>query len=134
MYRIPYADPAAVIADAFGLLLPPEREDVDQWACGKRWMANAGGGVVGRYSHLDTPYTVEPSRCLTSQLYLTTALVGPGQCGKTVICENWLGHSVDTDPASFLWYMQSDDVHPTADGQLVIAAAVEERMRAAHLV
>ena len=31
-------------------------------------------------------------------------------------------------------YMQSDDVHPTADGQLVIAAAVEERMRAAHLV
>jgi acyl-CoA thioesterase-1 len=31
-------------------------------------------------------------------------------------------------------YMQSDDVHPTSDGQLVIAAAVEARMRATHLV
>lgn len=31
-------------------------------------------------------------------------------------------------------YMQSDDVHPTAGGQLVIAAAVEARLRAAHLV
>lgn len=30
-------------------------------------------------------------------------------------------------------YMQSDDVHPTADGQLAIAAAVEQRMHAARI-
>ncbi|GAB3795514.1 hypothetical protein GCM10028798_04370 [Humibacter antri] len=31
-------------------------------------------------------------------------------------------------------YMQSDDVHPTADGQLLIAAAVERSLQKHHLV
>ncbi|GAB3394550.1 hypothetical protein GCM10027568_25370 [Humibacter soli] len=31
-------------------------------------------------------------------------------------------------------YLQSDDVHPTVDGQLVIAAAVEKGLESAHIV
>ncbi|MGN6125148.1 MAG: SGNH/GDSL hydrolase family protein [Humibacter sp.] len=31
-------------------------------------------------------------------------------------------------------YLQSDDVHPTVDGQLVIASAVEEGLESAHIV
>jgi phage terminase large subunit GpA-like protein len=82
---------------------------VPAWAVRDRWLNNAGGGHVGRYSHEKAPYTVWPSRCLTGLEYLTVAVVGPGQVGKTVIAENWLGHSVVTDPADILWYMQSDD-------------------------
>lgn len=109
MAEVAYANAYDLVADVWAGFLPPERIDVPKWAETKRWLNNAGGGHVGRYSHDKAPYTVWPSRCLTSLEYLTVAVVGPGQVGKTVIAENWLGHSVDTDPADFLWYMQSDD-------------------------
>lgn len=109
MAEVAYADARALVLEAFEGLLPPERIDVPTWAEQKRWLNNTGGGYVGRYSNEEAPYTVGPSRCLTMLKYDTTAIVGPGQCGKTVAAENWLGHSIDTDPANFLWYMQTDD-------------------------
>ncbi|WP_374572550.1 terminase gpA endonuclease subunit [Phenylobacterium sp.] len=109
MSDVAYASAPRLVLDLFADLLPPERLDVATWAERKRWMSNAGGGHVGRYTHDLAPYTVEPSRCLTSLDYLTVAVVGPGQVAKTVIAENWLGHSIDTAPGDFLWYMQSDD-------------------------
>lgn len=104
-----YASARDMVIRAFEGLMPPERLDVPGWAGRDRWLNNSGGGHVGRYTHDKAPYTVWPSKCLTSLEYLTVAVVGPGQVGKTVIAENWLGHSVVTDPADFLWYMQSDD-------------------------
>lgn len=109
MADVAYASALDLVARAWEGFLPPERIDVPGWAGKHRWLNNAGGGHVGLYSHDKAPYTVWPSRCLTSLDYLTVAVVGPGQVGKTVIAENWLGHSVATDPADFLWYMQSDD-------------------------
>lgn len=104
-----YADARALVLEAFEGLLPPERLDVPSWAERDRWMNNAGGGYVGPFSHEVAPYIRAPQRCLTMLKYLTTAIVGPGQVAKTVAAENWLGHSIVTDPADFLWYMQSDD-------------------------
>lgn len=109
MADVAYASAHDLVVRAWEGFLPPERIDVPGWATTRRWLNNAGGGHVGRYSHDKAPYTVWPSRCLTSLDYLTVAVVGPGQVGKTVIAENWLGHSVETDPADMLWYMQSDD-------------------------
>lgn len=109
MAELAYASARSLILEAFEGLLPPERLDVPGWAERDRWLNNAGGGHVGRYTHDKAPYTVWPSRCLTGLEYLTVAVVGPGQVGKTVIAENWLGHSVVTDPADMLWYMQSDE-------------------------
>lgn len=109
MSELAYANARQLVLRAFEGLLPPERLDVPGWAVRDRWLNNSGGGHVGKYSHDKAPYTVWPSRCLTSLEYLTVAVVGPGQVGKTVIAENWLGHSVVTDPADLLWYMQSDD-------------------------
>jgi phage terminase large subunit GpA-like protein len=109
MAELAYADAHDLVGDIFAGLAPPELIDVPGWAVRDRWLNNAGGGHVGQYSHEKAPYTVWPSRCLTSLEYLTVAVVGPGQVGKTVIAENWLGHSVVTDAADMLWYMQSDD-------------------------
>lgn len=109
MSSVAYASPARIVGDAFNLLLPPVRGNPDSWACQKRWMANSGGGIVGRYNHDRTPYTVQPSECLEKLEHLTVVIVGPGQVAKTVIAENWLGKSIDTDQANFLWYMQTDD-------------------------
>jgi hypothetical protein len=109
MAEAAYVSAAALVLEAFEGLLPPERLDVPTHAERKRWMNNTGGGHVGRFSHDLAPYTVAPSRCLNQLVYLTTAIVGPGQVAKTVIAENWLSHTVDTDPANFLWYMQTDE-------------------------
>lgn len=105
MSDVAYASPDRLILDAFDGLLPPEKEDVAAWAVKNRWMP---GGAV-RWSQDLAPYTVQPSRSLTSGEYTTVAIVGPGQVAKTVIAENWLGKSIQDDPADFLWYMQSDD-------------------------
>ncbi len=102
-----YASPAAILADELEALLPPSRVSVADYAAGHRWLANEGGGYVGRWQHALAPYLVEPMACLTSY-HLTVAVVGPGQSGKTSIAENWLLRNVATDPGDMLWYMQTD--------------------------
>lgn len=72
-------------------------------------MQAIGGGRGERFRANLTPYIVEPMENCDSGLYLTQAIVGPGQSAKTVIAENWFLKSVGADPAKFLWYMQSDD-------------------------
>jgi phage terminase large subunit GpA-like protein len=93
---------------ALSMLLPPARESVAEYARSHRYLSNQGGGYVGRWTDDLAPYLVEPMETLTSLEYLTTAIVGPGQSGKTEIAQNWLLKSVATDPADMLWYMQTD--------------------------
>ncbi len=104
-----FANPVEVVLAGLQALLPAEQQPVDAWAAENRYLANAGGGYVGRWDPKMLPYLNEPMRTLTSRLHNATILAGPGQCGKTAIGENWLGQSIATDPASFLWYMQTDD-------------------------
>lgn len=90
-------------------LLPPLRLSVAEFAESHRFLSNAGGGRGERWRNDRTPYLVEPMESLTSGLYRTTAIVGPGQVGKTVVPENWLLYAVSSDPGNMLWYMQSDE-------------------------
>ncbi|MCW5760875.1 MAG: phage terminase large subunit family protein [Phenylobacterium sp.] len=108
MSDVAYADAGRMVLDALSGILPPERLNVPAWAAKKRWMNNAGGGIVGQYSHEVAPYTFAPSEDLTKLEYLNVALVGPGQVAKTVVAENLLGYSIDVSPANLLWYMQTD--------------------------
>jgi phage terminase large subunit GpA-like protein len=101
-----YADAWAILVDDFARhFRPPDQISVADYALRHRRLSNAGGGYVGPWSHDEAPYLVEPMECLTSELYYTTAIVGPGQSGKTEIAHNWLLQSVAADPADFLWYM-----------------------------
>lgn len=103
-----YADGGPIVASAFNAFLPGERVNVAEFAAGHRWLANEGGGYVGRWEHAQAPYLVAPMETLTAGLHATEALVGPGQCGKTSVGENWLLSIVPNDPADLLWYMQTD--------------------------
>lgn len=105
-----YASAAEVIRDGLRALLPPDRMSVDEWAAEERYLSNPGGGFVGKWDHAQAPYTVAPMRDLTNPLVDTVVVVGPGQSAKTSIAENWKGQSVTTDPASFLWYMPTDEM------------------------
>lgn len=101
-----YADAWQLVADCFAVAFrPPDQISVADYAVRHRRLNNAGGGYIGQWSHDEAPYLIEPMQCLTSDLYYTTAIVGPGQSGKTEVAHNWLLQSVGADPADFLWYM-----------------------------
>lgn len=103
-----FADPRRIAREALAGLRPPVRQTVAEHAAANRRLANEGGGYVGPWVHDIALFLVGPMECLTSLDYLTVAVVGPGQCGKTEVAHNWLLKSVDDDPGDFLWYMQTD--------------------------
>jgi phage terminase large subunit GpA-like protein len=104
--KIRYADPFAIFAEELEAILPADRVDVADFAAAHRYLA---GAYIGRWNPDAVPYLVEPMRALSGRRYRTVAIVGPGQSAKTTVAENWLLHSVATSPASFLWYMQTDE-------------------------
>ena len=105
----PFADAAALIAEALDAYLPPSAISVANHAAATRWLDNRGGGYVGRWSHDEAPYLREPMEVLTSRDHTAVAIAGPGRSGKTAVAENWLLQSVDADPADLLWYEPTDD-------------------------
>ena len=100
------ADAGDIIIDALSAFLPADRVDVAGWASEHRWVE---GNRSGLWDPSVAPYLEEPMRTLSSDLHNCTAIVGPGQCGKTALAENWLLASIDADQAPFLWYMQTDE-------------------------
>lgn len=106
--KIHYATGHDVVLSALQSLLPPERVSVSEYAGRERWLANEGGGYVGRWSHTEAPYLTGPMDVLTSDEFLSCAIVGPGQCGKSEIPQNWLLQSVCTDPGDMLWYSATE--------------------------
>lgn len=103
-----YADADQVVREAFAAFLPASRVSVAEHAARHRWLKSPTGAHLERFDHRTAPYLREPMEALTADEHLAVCLVGPGQCGKTVVAENWLLHSIDTDPADLLWYMQTD--------------------------
>jgi phage terminase large subunit GpA-like protein len=107
-----YADPRRLLAEVFeAAFAPPIRLSVADAALQiPRWLTNEGGGYTGRWRHDLAPYLVAPMECLNGTEFLTVAVVGPGQSGKSAIPENWLLASVDADPANMLWYMPTSEL------------------------
>ncbi|MXV35633.1 phage terminase large subunit family protein [Saccharibacter sp. EH611] len=105
----PFAQARAIVREALSFYLPAERVSVAEHAAMHRYLNNRGGGFVGRWSHDEAPYLVGPMEALTGP-QLTTAIVGPARSGKTTVGQNWLLQAVETDPADFLVYAQTDEV------------------------
>lgn len=101
-----YASATTTFLGALQAFLPPDRIGVAEWAAHRRMT----GAIAGPWRPETAPYLQEPMHALTSGEHTTVAVVGPGQCGKTAIAENWLLQSIETDPAPFGWYLNTDDV------------------------
>ena len=111
--RFAFASTRRLLAETLDALLPPQRISVAQHAAQHRWLKSAVGAHLELWDHASAPYLVEPMEALTSDEHDTIALVGPAACGKTVVAENWLLHSIHADPADMLWYMQTDPATET---------------------
>jgi phage terminase large subunit GpA-like protein len=106
----PYASAAKLIREELQLLLPPTRETIDEYAAKNRRAPRAKAATASSSIRM-TRRHIWRFRCARSghTAYLTTAVVGPAQCGKTVVAENELQHAVEKQPGSLLWYMQTDE-------------------------
>lgn len=123
--RGPFADADALVLEAFQALIPPERLALWDYAARNRRLTDGIGEESKPFDTARVPYLEGPSNALTSGLYQTVTVPGPGQCAKTTVAENWLQLSIETDPASFLWYMQT---HPGV--QAYVKKRIEPMIRA----
>lgn len=106
----PFGDVGAHIRAALAAYLPPSAITVAEHAEQHRWFDTVTSGPHGgRWNPETAPYLRDPQLALTAREHTTVAIAGPGRCGKTVVGENWLLHSVDVDPAPMLWYEPTDD-------------------------
>lgn len=126
----PYGSAAKVLREALQLILPPTRETVDVFAPKNRKLPRKSGQGYDLYSHDEAPYLALPMRSLNEHQYLYTAIVGPAQCGKTVVAENQLQHAVEKQPRNMLWYMQTDDsVEAYVKARINPMVSIHEGMR-----
>jgi phage terminase large subunit GpA-like protein len=101
----PFAAADEVVASAFDSFLPPERIRLSVYAAQHRKLTKGFGEESRQFDPRVAPYLAGPSDALSE--YLTVVVPGPGQCAKSTIAENWFQQSVESDPADFLWYMQT---------------------------
>ena len=80
---------------------PSERLTVSQ-AAEKYRKINNPGSYVGPWLNATTPYLVEPMDVLQNLNYTAMCFVGPAQCGKTDIWQNWHLYSVVCDQADMM--------------------------------
>lgn len=106
---VPFASADQIAWDALQFLLPPSREGVDEYTAAHRRMPSRIGSGFVPWDDTVAPYLIEPMRALKGHLYLTVAIAGPGQCGKTVVGENFLLYTVAKQPRRTLYYMQTDE-------------------------
>lgn len=91
-----------MVARSAEALRPPERLTVPQAAEKYRRISNMGGGIVGKFTHDNTAYMLEPLECLTSDEYEGVVFVTSAQAAKTEGVLEWITHSVICDPADMM--------------------------------
>ena len=90
-----------LIAAVAETVRPTERLTVAE-AAEKYRKLNNPGHYVGPWLNSTTPYLVEPMEVLTDLDYEAMVFVGPAQCGKTDIWQNWHLHSVICDQSDMM--------------------------------
>lgn len=91
-----------MVARSAEALRPPERLTVPEAAEKYRRISNTGGGIVGKFTHENTWYTVEVLETLTSDEFEGVVFVTSAQASKTEGVLEWVTHSVICDPADLM--------------------------------
>jgi len=93
-----------VVGRIAAMLRVPPSVTVSEAALRHRILRNPGGGFTGRYSFDMAPYLRRIHDCLaTDGGNNAVAVMGPGQCGKSDIGNNWFLHTAIYDPADVIF-------------------------------
>lgn len=93
-----------VLARIAAMLRVPPSVTVSEAALRHRILRNPGGGFTGRYNFDLAPYLRRVHDCLMADSgYNAVAVMGPGQCGKSDVANNWFLHTVIYDPADMIF-------------------------------
>lgn len=95
-----------MILAAAAMIRPAARMTVAEWAAQHRYL-NTPGAYVGPWMNSTTPYLIEIMETLTSLAHTQCVIAGPARSGKSDVLFNWLGYSVDCDPADMRVYLQT---------------------------
>jgi phage terminase large subunit GpA-like protein len=92
------------IATAVARALQPRRPvTVSQWADGERVLSAKGSAEPGRWRTSRNPPLREPMDCLSVRSTVQDVVLKfPIQFGKTEVAVNWLGYTMDHDPAPIM--------------------------------
>lgn len=98
-----FASPAAIVAGALAQLACPEPLTVSDTA--ERYgLVRDGGGQFRSWTFDRAPYLRRPMDCLALESgYSLVAVMGPSQCGKSQIGNNWFIYSVLVDEGSTIF-------------------------------
>lgn len=91
---------------AASMIRPSARMTVSEWAAKNRYL-NTPGAYVGPWLNDTTPYLIEIMDTLTSLDHTGMIVMGPARSGKSDVLFNWLGYTVDCDPADMRVYLQT---------------------------
>lgn len=91
----------AIVGATAEVVRPPERMTVIEAAEKYRWIDNPGN-YTGQYTNDLTPYMEEPGEVLTSKDFTGMIFVGPAQCAKTELVNNYAVYSGICDPADMM--------------------------------
>ena len=96
-----FASPRRIFAAFAKAARPDDVFDVAGWAEARRYVApESGSPAPGKWSNARTPYLVEIMRCLDSEHPARIVSVKlAAQLGKSALIENWIGYTIDADPA-----------------------------------
>lgn len=95
-----------MVVSAAAMIRPSARMTVAEWAESRRYL-NTPGAYVGPWRNATTPYLIEIMETLTSLDHTGMVIAGPARSGKSDVLFNWLGYTVDCDPADMRVYLQT---------------------------
>lgn len=97
---------------ALGVAAQPAPElSITEWAEERRWVSDEGGSSrPGKWKNATTPYAVEIMECLSPDHPADTVIAKmASQLVKTEVGLNWIGQTIDVDPAPFLVVQPSNN-------------------------
>lgn len=99
-----FAPPARIFGAIAAAAQPTPELSVADWAEQRRFVSeDAGSPKPGKWENATTPYAVEMMDCLSPDHPAdTVTLKCASQLVKTEVILNWIGQTIDVDPAPFL--------------------------------
>lgn len=89
--------------------VPPDNSEINEWA-NKHVQLSSVYAIPGKFSADRSRYMIEPLKALRKHSIRQVNLMASPRCGKTLIAELFLNHTIANNAGTFLWLQSSDEM------------------------